>query len=145
MSAAEQGRARQAIAYVAQTLRPDWGPAGITAAIEALYRDGQTLGIIARATVSAALTPSTKTPGGIAARIRDGFDGAETKPRTPTAPKLDDLRCRRCGGLKPEGDDAHREHCLPRTDPDRAHDLAAEARDHIRPTVSYETEEASDG
>lgn len=97
MTAETQHRARQALAFLAQTLRPDWDPPGIHAAIEALHRDRQALGVIAKATISAALTPTTKTPGGIAARIRDGFDGSNAEPATPTQPRFADFRCRKCG------------------------------------------------
>jgi uncharacterized protein YwbE len=103
-NAADQGRARSALTYLAQVLRPDWDPPGIVAAVDRLHRDGQPLGLIARATISAALTPSTKTPGGIAARVRDGFDGAETPAATPTAPAMTTLRCGQCGFLTVRGE-----------------------------------------
>lgn len=146
MSAADQGRARQALAFVAQTLRPDWDPPGIHAVIEALHRDRQTLGLIARATISAALTPSTRTPGGIAARIRDGFDGAETHAGTPTPPKVGDMRCPHCGMWVVRTEmhtcgriaDPHEGRALVQAELDAA-------RAEIKPTVSYETEETSDG
>lgn len=102
MNAADQGRARSALTYLAQVLRPDWDPPGIVAAVEALHRDRQPLGLIARATISAALTPSTKTPGGIAARIRDGFDGAETMPATPSNSIAG--KCPRCPAWTVPGD-----------------------------------------
>lgn len=112
MSTADQGRARQALCFLAGVLRPDWDQPGIIAAVEALHRDRQPLGVIARATISAALTASTKTPGGIRARVNGGWDGDEgTQAATPTAPRLDSLRCGKCGGIKPEGDEKHAEHC----------------------------------
>ena len=114
MTAEQQHRARQALAFLAQILRPDWDPPGIHAAIEALHRDRQALGVIAKATISAALTPTTKTPGGIAARIRDGFDGSQAQPATPTPDRTH--TCDRCGSLTVPGE-PHDQHCAPRAQP----------------------------
>lgn len=134
-TAADQGRARSALTYLAQVLRPDWDPPGIIAAVEALHRDRQPLGLIARATISAALTPSTKTPGGIAARIRAGFDGAETPTATPTAPHVSSLRCDSCGGIKPEGDEEHARICARLSGPT---DSYREARAALAATTDTE-------
>lgn len=145
MTATDQGRARQALAFLAQTLRPDWDPPGIVAAIEALHRDRQPLGVIAKATIAAALTPTTKTPGGISARIRDGWTGDEhVQPPTPTPDRLADMRCPnpRCGVWVVRGE-THR--CDTPVDPERTHELAAAARAEIRGTVTYESEETPDG
>lgn len=123
MTADQQHRARQALAFVAQTLRPDWHPQGITAAIEQLHQDRQPLGVIAKATIAAALTSSTKTPGGIAARIRDGFDGSNTMPATPSPRRLH--TCKRCGNYVTETD--HDAHCHRRADPHEGRELARQA------------------
>jgi uncharacterized protein YwbE len=111
-TAEQQHRARQALAFVAGVLRPDWDSPGTIAVIESLHRDRQPLGVIAKATIDAALTTSTKTPGGIRARVRDGFDGSDVRPATPDTSALQG-RCKRCGHLVVRGED-HPRHCHPR-------------------------------
>src|SRR5690606_24893959 len=88
-----------------------------------------------------AADPESKTP----ARVLEAgpwwaATGHGDNPETPTAPKLDTLRCDRCGGIKPEGDDEHARICARRVSADDAHRLADEARAAIRPTTTYEGE-----
>lgn len=129
MTAEQQHRARQALAFVVGALRPDWDPPGTIAAIEALHRDRQPLGTVARAAIDAALTPTTKTPGGIAARIRDGFTGAaDTAKATPTPPRVSHMRCTRCGFTVTEPD--HK--CSPRADVETAREAVVRAKASIR-------------
>ena len=125
MTASTQETARQALTHLLAELRPDWDRPGIAAAVDQLHRDREPLGLIARAAIDAALTPSTKTPGGIAARIRDGFTGAaEPEKVTPTPPPL--RTCTRCGAYVTEPD--HEQDCARRASAETYTAGAAAAR-----------------
>lgn len=105
-TATDLDRALSALAFLTKTLRPDWDHAGVTRVLDDLHRDRQPLGVIAKAAIAAALTPTTKTPAGIPARIAGGWTGDEhVQGATPTPPTAQELRCRRCGMVNTEGSD----------------------------------------
>lgn len=126
------------IAAAANSLRPDWPSSSIVTLLtknlaERAYRD------VAVAMAWVATDPESKTPARI---LEQGpwwlATGHGDNPETPTAPKLDTLRCDRCGGIKPEGDSEHARICARRVTAEDARRLAAAARAEIRPTVNYE-------
>ena len=130
------------IAAMASSLRPDWPQSSIVTLLtkhlaDRAYRD------VAVAMAWIATDPESKTP----ARLLEqgpwwlaATAGASDTGQTPTAPKLDTLRCERRGGIKPEGDSEHARICARRVTADDAHRLAAAARAEIRPTTTYDTE-----
>lgn len=121
-SASDQSRARTDLGRVAATLRPDWDPVQIHAVIEAMHRDRHPLGVIALRTIEAAITPGTRTPAGIAARIADPITAA-----APPSPATS--RCPKCGFVVTVGE-SHS--CGRVLDPDETRQAAARARAALR-------------
>jgi hypothetical protein len=144
MTAVIDARALSALGYVVGTIRPQWDAPGIRSALEkALARHPYP--DVALVAVSSARDPLAATPGVIPSRCANGWkaNGAdEVKPTTPTAPHLESLLCKRCGGIKPEGDDEHRENCGRRADPEQTAARIAEAKAAIaKPPVFIEPPE----
>ena len=137
MSAATQETGRRALAHLLAVLRPDWDPPGIAAELDQLHRDRQPLGDVARAAIDAALTPTTRTPAGIGARLRDGFSGAEPAPRpTPTPSKVQ--TCTRCGAYVTEPWADHEAVCSRRATAETYRLGAAAARAALRAPTHQE-------
>lgn len=130
---ADQARARNNLAAILRTLRPDWDSPGIVAALEAAHRDRHPLGHIAAAAIDAALTPTTKTPGGIRSRLDNGWTGANAEPSQPprrTARQYPQLvTCRTCGHVHTPSEPCHR-----RARPETITAAATAARTAIRHT-----------
>jgi hypothetical protein len=57
-------------------LRPDWDGPGVRKPLDDAFAAGHGLGVITLAAVHAATTPTTATPAGITARLRDGWGDA---------------------------------------------------------------------
>lgn len=85
-------------------VRPDWDGPGIAAALDQADRDRHAPFVIAAAAFDAAGDPTTRTPAGITARLRDGW-GRSThgwsrdeieKNRAPLPHGSDYPRCSRC-------------------------------------------------
>lgn len=128
------------LAAMAHALRPDWPVKSVATYLHAThakrgYRD------LAVALAWVAADPSTKTPK----RLEENgpwwlaaVAGDVSRNATTTAPHIDSLRCSKCGAIKPEGDEKHREHCGKRADP---HEGAAKAKAEIKATVRFESGE----
>ncbi len=114
-----------ALAAVIHEIRPTWDAPGVVAALRPLA--DHDLAAVTRAAVDAATTPSTSTPAGIGARVRDGWmDGRSTDANRPTPGPRQFPRCGRCGHEVTEGRADHAEHCGPPAPrmPDNARRLA---------------------
>lgn len=95
-----------ALAHILGAIRPDWQLAGIHAALNP--HAGRDLATLTACALDAARTPTTTTPAGIHARLRDGWM-ANTTNQTQ-GPRTYD-RCNRCGYEITEGHREHAQHC----------------------------------
>jgi hypothetical protein len=104
---------------VIQRIRPQWDTPGITDALTRALAD-HPYPDVATVAISSARDPQANTPAVIVHRCRNGWTATphDDVQRTHTPPMRKSLICDRCGHLKPEGDEQHRQYCGKRAAPD---------------------------
>lgn len=129
------------IAAAVSSLRPEWPASSVLTTItknlaDRPYRD------VAVALAWVAADETSKTPARV---LGNGpwwvaaSGGASDSAATPTAPKLSALRCDRCGGIKPEGDEVHAAICARRSGPTEEYQQMRAAG--MAPTVTFKAED----
>lgn len=123
-----------ALAVVINAIRPEWPANSVATLLRGPELARQPLAHVAAAAVAAAQTPSTMTPAGIAARLRDDWIGSSKPLEKPTPGPREYPRCGHCSRLVTEPWEDHGQHCGQPLDgiPDRARRALSAGLDRAR-------------